>query len=144
MGIKKIGLTMLKAVLIHRPAWHSLAESARANGQETHIFLETCEEETMKVRPLHDRLLVKRVAEEETTKGGIIIPDTAKEKPIEGKVVAVGNGKLLEDGKVRALDVKKGDYILFGKYSGTEIKIAGEEHLILREEEVLGIVEKDK
>ena len=96
----------------------------------------------MKIRPLYDRLLVKRVKEEEKTKGGIIIPDTAKEKPIEGVVVAVGKGKILEDGKVRPLDVKEGDRILFGKYSGTEIKIDGEEHLILREEEVLGIVEK--
>ncbi len=96
----------------------------------------------MNIRPLHDRLLVKRVAEEEKTKGGIIIPDTAKEKPIEGKVVAVGNGKILEDGSVRPLEVKKGDRILFGKYSGTEIKIEGEEHLILREDEVLGVIEK--
>jgi chaperonin GroES len=96
----------------------------------------------MNIRPLHDRLLIKRVAEEEKTKGGIIIPDTAKEKPIEGKVVAVGNGKILEDGTVRPLEVKKGDRILFGKYSGTEIKIEGEEHLILREDEVLGVIEK--
>jgi len=96
----------------------------------------------MNIRPLHDRLLVKRVAEEEKSKGGIIIPDTAKEKPIEGKVVAVGNGKILEDGTVRPLEVKKGDRILFGKYSGTEIKIEGEEHLILREDEVLGVIEK--
>jgi chaperonin GroES len=91
----------------------------------------------MKIRPLQDRIIVKRVAEEEKTKGGIIIPDTAKEKPIEGKVVAVGNGKVLEDGKVRPLDVKAGDRILFAKYAGTEIKIEGEEHLILREEDVL-------
>jgi chaperonin GroES len=96
----------------------------------------------MNIRPLHDRLLVKRVAEEEKSKGGIIIPDTAKEKPIEGKVVAVGNGKILEDGKVRPLEVKKGDRVLFGKYSGTEIKIEGEEHLILREDEVLAIIDK--
>ena len=96
----------------------------------------------MNIRPLHDRLLVKRVAEEEKSKGGIIIPDTAKEKPIEGKVVAVGNGKILEDGKVRPLEVKKGDRVLFGKYSGTEIKIEGEEHLILREDEVLTVIEK--
>lgn len=95
----------------------------------------------MAIRPLHDRILVKRVAEEQKTKGGIIIPDTAKEKPIEGKVVAVGNGKVLEDGSVRKLEVKKGDRILFGKYSGTEVKIEGEEHLILREDDVLGIVE---
>lgn len=96
----------------------------------------------MNIRPLHDRLLVKRIAEEEKSKGGIIIPDTAKEKPIEGQVVAVGNGKILEDGKVRPLEVKKGDRVLFGKYSGTEVKIEGEEHLILREDEVLGIIER--
>ena len=96
----------------------------------------------MKFRPLHDRILVKRIAEEEKTKGGIIIPDSAKEKPVEGKVVAVGNGKKLEDGKVQNLDIKAGDRILFGKYSGTEIKIDGDEHLILREEDVLGVVER--
>ena len=96
----------------------------------------------MKIRPLQDRVVVKRVAEEEKTKGGIIIPDTAKEKPIEGEVIAVGNGKVSEEGKVRPLDVKRGDRVLFGKYSGTEIKIDGVEHLILREEEVLGIIEK--
>ena len=95
----------------------------------------------MKVRPLHDRLLVKRVEEQETTKGGIIIPDSAKEKPIEGKVVAVGSGKILDDGKKSPLEVKSGDRILFGKYSGTEIKLEGEEHLILREDEVLAIFE---
>ena len=96
----------------------------------------------MKIRPLQDRLVVKRLAEEEKTKGGIIIPDSAKEKPIEGKVIAVGNGKSLEDGKLRPLDVKEGDRVLFGKYSGTEIKVDGVEHLILREDEVLGIIEK--
>jgi chaperonin GroES len=96
----------------------------------------------MTIRPLQDRLVVKRLAEEEKTKGGIIIPDTAKEKPIEGEVIAVGNGKVLDDGKQRPLDVKKGDRVLFGKYSGTEIKIDGVEHLILREDEVLGIIEK--
>jgi chaperonin GroES len=96
----------------------------------------------MKIRPLQDRIVVRRVQEEEKTKGGIIIPDSAKEKPIEGEVIAVGNGKVLEGGKVQALDVKKGDRILFGKYAGTEIKIDGVEHLILREEEVLGIIEK--
>jgi chaperonin GroES len=95
----------------------------------------------MKFRPLQDRVIVKRVAEEEKTKGGIIIPDTAKEKPIEGKVIAVGNGKVLEDGKVRPLDVKAGDRILFTKYAGTEIKLDGEEHLIIREEDILGVVE---
>jgi chaperonin GroES len=96
----------------------------------------------MKIRPLQDRLVVKRLAEEEKTKGGIIIPDSAKEKPIEGEVVAVGSGKVTEDGKVRPLDVKAGDRVLFGKYSGTEIKVDGVEHLILREDEVLGIIEK--
>ena len=96
----------------------------------------------MKIRPLHDRLIIKRVAEENKTKGGIIIPDTAKEKPLEGEVVAVGNGKLLEDGKVRPLDIKAGDRILFSKYAGTEVKIEGEDHLILREEDVLGVIEK--
>ncbi|OPX36706.1 MAG: co-chaperone GroES [Deltaproteobacteria bacterium] len=95
----------------------------------------------MKVRPLHDRVIVKRVEEEETTKGGIIIPDTAKEKPIEGKVVAVGNGKILENGKKQPLEVKKGDRILFGKYAGTDIKIEGEEHLIMREDDIIAIVE---
>ena len=95
----------------------------------------------MKIRPLQDRIIVKRVAEEETTKGGIIIPDTAKEKPIEGKVIAAGNGKVLEDGQVRPLDVKAGDRILFAKFAGTEIKLEGEEHLIIREEDILGVVE---
>ncbi|MEM8605677.1 MAG: co-chaperone GroES [Myxococcota bacterium] len=95
----------------------------------------------MAIRPLHDRILVKRVKEEETTKGGIIIPDTAKEKPIEAKVVAVGTGRLLDSGEVRPLAVKKGDLVLFGKYGGTEVKIEGEEHLILREDDILGIIE---
>jgi chaperonin GroES len=96
----------------------------------------------MKVRPLQDRLLVRRVEEQGKTKGGIIIPDSAKERPLEGEVVAVGSGKRLEDGTLVALDVKKGDRILFGKYAGTEIKVDGVEHLILREEEVLGVIEK--
>jgi len=96
----------------------------------------------MQIRPLHDRVIVKRVEEEEKTKGGIIIPDSAKEKPIEGKVVAAGNGKLGDDGKVHPLDVKAGDRILFSKYAGTEVKIDGEEHLILREEDILGVIEK--
>ena len=95
----------------------------------------------MKLRPLQDRILVQRVEEETTTKGGIIIPDTAKEKPAEGKVVAVGNGKVAEDGKRIALEVKKGDRILFGKYSGTEVKVSGEEYLIMREDDVLGIID---
>jgi chaperonin GroES len=95
----------------------------------------------MKIRPLHDRILVKRIEEEEKTKAGIIIPDTAKEKPSEGRVIAAGNGKIGEDGKVTPLDVKKGDRILFSKYSGTEVKLEGEEHLIIREDDVLGILE---
>jgi chaperonin GroES len=94
----------------------------------------------MTIKPLHDRILVKRVDEETKTKGGIIIPDTAKERPMEGLVIAVGNGKLLENGKVQHLDVKKDDRIIFSKYSGTEVKIEGEEHLILREEDILGIL----
>ena len=95
----------------------------------------------MKIRPLADRILVKRVEEEAKSKGGIIIPDTAKEKPQEGKVVAVGQGKTTDDGKLQPLSVKKGDKILFGKYSGTEIQIEGEEHLIIREDDVLGVIE---
>ena len=94
----------------------------------------------MKCRPLHDRLLVRRVEEKEQVKGGIIIPDTAKEKPQEGKVVAVGNGKILDNGQKQKMDVKVGDKILFGKYSGTDIKIDGEEMLILREEDVLAVL----
>ncbi len=93
-----------------------------------------------KFRPLHDRLLVKRMNEEKTTKGGIIIPDSAKEKPLEAEVVSIGNGKILEDGKVRPMDIKAGDKILFSKYAGTEIKIEGDEFLILREEDVLGVI----
>ena len=94
------------------------------------------------IRPLQDRVLLKRVKEEEKSKGGIIIPDTAKEKPIEGEVLAVGNGKVLEDGTVRKLDVKVGDRVLFGKYSGTEIKLDGEERLIVREDDILAVLEK--
>jgi chaperonin GroES len=96
----------------------------------------------MKIRPLYDRVVVSRIAEEEKTKGGLYIPDTAKEKPVEGKVLAVGSGKTLEDGTVRKLDINVGDRVLFGKYSGTEVKIGGEDHLILREEDILGVVEK--
>lgn len=96
----------------------------------------------MKLRPLHDRILVKRVEEETTTKGGIIIPDSAKEKPAEGKVISVGNGKMGEDGKRIALDIKKGDRILFSKYGGTDVKIDGEEYLIMREDDVLGVIDK--
>lgn len=96
----------------------------------------------MNIRPLHDRLIVKRFEEEERTKGGIIIPDNAKEKPQQGEVIAVGNGKVLEDGKKAPLEVKKGDRVLFGKYSGTEIKIDGTEYLMMREDDILGIVER--
>ncbi len=96
----------------------------------------------MKIRPLQDRVIVKRVEEEDKTKGGIIIPDTAKEKPMEGKIIAVGKGKVLEDGKIHPLDVKAGDRVLFAKYSGTEVKIDGEEHLIMREDDILGVIEK--
>ncbi len=95
----------------------------------------------MKIRPLGDRILVKRIKEEEKSKGGIIIPDTAKEKPQEGQVIAVGKGKVTEDGKLIAPEVKAGDKVLFGKYSGSEIKLEGEEHLILREDDILGIIE---
>ncbi len=94
----------------------------------------------MKIRPLQDRILVKRVAEEETSKGGIILPDTAKEKPQEGKVVAVGKGKIRDDGKLQKLAVKKGDRVLFGKFAGTEVTLDGTEHVIIREDDVLGIL----
>ncbi|MCX7770137.1 MAG: co-chaperone GroES [Proteobacteria bacterium] len=96
----------------------------------------------MKVRPLYDKVLVKRVQEEEKTKGGIIIPDTAKEKPQEGEVIAVGHGRILENGQKIPLEVKEGDRVIFGKYAGTEIKIDGEEYLIMREEDILGIITK--
>ena len=95
----------------------------------------------MKIRPLHDRVLVRRVKEEEKTKGGLFIPDTAKEKPVEAVVLAAGNGKILENGTVRKLDVKEGDRVLFGKYTGNEVKINGEDALILREDDILGILE---
>jgi chaperonin GroES len=95
----------------------------------------------MKVKPLHDRVIVKRVEEEEKTKGGIIIPDTAKEKPVEGEIMAVGEGKVGDDGKKIALEVKVGDKVLFGKYAGTEIQIDSEEHLIMREDDIIAIVE---
>ena len=95
----------------------------------------------MKMRPLHDRLLVKRVEGEAKSKGGIIIPDTAKEKPQEGKVIAAGSGRVTDDGKVVPLEVKKGDRVLFGKYSGSEVKLDGEEHLILREEDIMAVLD---
>ena len=95
----------------------------------------------MKIRPLHDRVIVKRLEEERTSPGGIVIPDTAAEKPVQGKVMAVGKGKILEDGKVRALDVKVGDKILFGKYSGTEVKIDGDELVVMREDDLMAVFE---
>ncbi|MBN2282509.1 MAG: co-chaperone GroES [Deltaproteobacteria bacterium] len=96
----------------------------------------------MKIRPLHDRIIVKRLQEEEKTKGGIIIPDSAKEKPMEGEVIAVGPGKRTEDGKLIKVDVKAGDRVLFSKYAGTEVKIDDVEHLIMREDDILGVIEK--
>jgi chaperonin GroES len=95
----------------------------------------------MKIRPLHDRVIVKRLEEERTSPGGIVIPDSAAEKPIQGKIVAVGKGKILDDGSVRALDVKVGDKILFGKYSGTEVKVDGDDLVVMREEDVMAVIE---
>jgi len=95
----------------------------------------------MKIRPLHDRVIVKRMEEERTSPGGIVIPDTATEKPVRGKVTAVGNGKILEDGSVRALDVKVGDQVLFGKYSGTEVKVGGDELVVMREDDLMAVIE---
>jgi chaperonin GroES len=95
----------------------------------------------MKIRPLHDRILVKRLEEEKTSPGGIVIPDTAAEKPIKGKVIAVGNGKILESGEIRPLDVKVGDKVLFGKYSGTEVKVDGDELLVMREDDITAVIE---
>jgi len=95
----------------------------------------------MKIRPLHDRVIVRRMEEERTSPGGIVIPDSATEKPIRGEVIAVGNGKILENGEVRPLDVKVGDRVLFGKYSGTEVKVEGEELLVMREEDIMGVIE---
>ena len=95
----------------------------------------------MKIRPLHDRVIVKRMEEERTSPGGIVIPDAAAEKPIKGEIIAVGNGKILENGEIRALDLKKGDKVLFGKYSGTEVSLDGEDQLIISEDDVLAILE---
>ncbi len=95
----------------------------------------------MNIRPLHDRVIVKRVEEEKTSPGGIVIPDSATEKPVEGEVIAVGNGKLLDNGELRALDLKKGDKVLFGKYSGTEVKVSGDDFLVLREDDIMGVIE---
>jgi chaperonin GroES len=96
----------------------------------------------MKIRPLHDRVVVKRMEEEKTSPGGIVIPDSATEKPIKGKIVAVGNGKVTDSGDVRKLDVKKGDEVLFGKYSGTEVKVDGDELLVMREDDIMAVIEK--
>ncbi len=96
----------------------------------------------LKIRPLHDRVIIKRLEEERTSPGGIVIPDTAAEKPIRGKVIAVGKGKILESGEIRPLDVKVGDHVLFGKYSGTEVKVEGEDLLVMREEDVMAVIEK--
>ena len=95
----------------------------------------------MNIRPLHDRVIVKRVEVEKTSPGGIVIPDSATEKPVEGEVIAVGNGKLLDNGELRALDLKKGDKVLFGKYSGTEVKVSGDDYLVLREDDIMGVIE---
>ena len=95
----------------------------------------------MKIRPLHDRVVIRRMEEERKSAGGIVIPDSATEKPVQGEVIAVGNGKVLDNGEVRALDVKVGDKVLFGKYSGTEVKIAGEDMLVMREEDIMGVIE---
>jgi chaperonin GroES len=95
----------------------------------------------LKIRPLHDRVIVKRLEEEKVSAGGIVIPDSASEKPVQGEVIAVGNGKILENGEIRALDVKKGDRILFGKYSGNEVKVDGVEFLVMREDDIMGVVE---
>lgn len=95
----------------------------------------------MKIRPLHDRVIVKRLEEDKKTPGGIVIPDSATEKPIQGKVISVGKGKILENGEVRALELKKGDKVLFGKYSGTEVKIDGDEYLVMREDDIMGVIE---
>ncbi len=96
----------------------------------------------MKIRPLHDRVVIRRTEEEHTTPGGIVLPDTATEKPIQGEVIAVGNGRILENGEVRPLDVKVGDKVLFGKYAGTEVKLDGEEFLVMREEDIMGVIEE--
>jgi chaperonin GroES len=126
--------------VFHVRRWEPHPALAALQLSVTHHSIDS--EEIMKIRPLYDRVVVTRIAEEEKTKGGIIIPDTAKEKPVEGKVLAVGAGRVLEDGSVRKLDIGVGDRVLFGKYSGTEVTINGEEHLILREDDILGVVEK--
>jgi chaperonin GroES len=130
----------LGMTIIHKNNNRSLSKNGvtdEGHNRISQVFMEAI---TMQVRPLHDRVLVKRTNEEEKSKGGIIIPDTAKEKPAQGEIIAVGQGRVGEDGKVRPLDVKKGDKVLFGKYAGTEIKIDGDEFLMMREEDILGVI----
>jgi chaperonin GroES len=146
-------LTMERRDLFSRPVlatrvrecqkfWYSTARVANRGAPGLRLDVEDDDEESiMKIRPLHDRIVVKRLESENRTKGGIIIPDTAKEKPIEGRVVAVGNGKLLKDGKLRPLDVAIGDVVLFGKYAGNEVKIDGETFVLLREDDLLAVTE---
>jgi chaperonin GroES len=105
------------------------------------VFIQLPEIKSMKIRPLHDRVIVRRMEEERTSAGGIVIPDAAAEKPIKGEVIAVGNGKILENGEIRALDIKAGDKVLFGKYSGTEVKVDGEELLVMKEDDVMAVIE---
>jgi chaperonin GroES len=110
--------------------------------RKSRLFINSLEEnKSMKIRPLHDRVIVKRMEEERTSPGGIVIPDAAAEKPIKGEVIAVGNGKILDSGEVRALDIKAGDTVLFGKYSGTEVKVDGEELLVMKEDDIMAVVE---
>jgi chaperonin GroES len=128
-------MSATEAASLIRDGFHPAAAQARSPFQPKGDSMST-------IRPLQDRVMIKRVKEEDKSKGGIIIPDTAKEKPVEGEVIAVGNGKVQEDGTVRALDVKVGDRVLFGKYNGTEVKIDGEERLIVREDDILGVILK--
>ena len=130
----------LQNQMIIAMAWMLLLLLKINSYERSHTLIQ--EVPAMRIRPLHDRILIERVEEEEKTKGGIIIPDTAKEKPMQGKVIAVGKGKVTEKGQVTALDVEKGNRILFSKYSGTEVKIDGKEHLIIREDDILGVIEE--
>ena len=115
---------------------------SRPESRNFRLLINSLEErKSMKIRPLHDRVIVKRMEEERTSPGGIVIPDAAAEKPIKGEVIAVGNGKILDSGEVRALDIKAGDTVLFGKYSGTEVKVEGEELLVMKEDDIMAVVE---
>lgn len=122
--------------------WPHSSLIAIREGSEPFLVINKTQEKSMKIRPLHDRVVVRRMEEERTTAGGIVIPDSATEKPMRGEVIAVGAGKVLDNGDVRALAVKVGDVVLFGKYSGTEIKIHGEELVVMREDDIMGVVEK--